>query len=201
MWQSYWNGLAVAAGLIIAIGTQNAFVLGQSLKREFHLSAATLCILCDALMICLGVFGLTRVLQQHPDALEAIRWAGVVFLVAYAGFAAQRAVRPNSLKQHEQRRLSRGAVLVTTLAVTLLNPHFYLDTVLLIGALGAQQIHPGAYAAGASSASALWFISLALGAAWLAPYLARPITWRLLDSAIAVLMLWIAYGLAFPAAA
>ncbi|MCJ8168707.1 LysE/ArgO family amino acid transporter [Atopomonas sediminilitoris] len=197
MWQSYWNGLGIAAGLIIAIGTQNAFVLGQSLKREYHLSAALLCILCDALMIVLGVFGLAALLASHPAILQAVRWGGVVFLLAYAGFAAQRALRPQALLQQGQQALSHGAVVLTTLAVTLLNPHFYLDTLFLIGSLGSQQAHPAAYAAGAASASALWFIGLALGAAWLAPWLARPLTWRLLDSGIALLMLVIAYNLAF----
>ena len=92
---------------------------------------------------------------------------------------------------------SRKAVLLSALAVTLLNPHVYLDTVLLIGSLGAQQTAPGAYVAGAASASLLWFSTLAIGAAWLAPWLARPATWRMLDLMVAVMMFAVAAQLIF----
>src|SRR5471030_2728383 len=156
MWQSYVNGLLVAAGLIMAIGTQNAFVLAQSLRREHHLPVAALCVACDALLVAAGVFGLATVLAQNPTLL---------------------------------------AVMLSALAVTLLNPHVYLDTVLLIGSLGAQQSVPGAYVVGAASASLLWFFTLALGAAWLAPWLARPSTWRILDLLVAVMMFTVAIQL------
>lgn len=189
MWQSYFNGMLVAAGLIIAIGAQNAFVLAQSLRREHHLPVAALCVLCDALLVSAGVFGLASVLAQNPMLLAIARWGGVAFLAWYGSQALRRALGPGTLAmQADAGPRSRKAVLLAALAVTLLNPHVYLDTVLLIGSLGAQQPVPGAYALGAASASLIWFFALALGAAWLAPWLARPATWRLLDFTVAVMM-------------
>jgi L-lysine exporter family protein LysE/ArgO len=196
MWQSYLNGLLVAFGLIMAIGTQNAYVLAQSLRREHHVSVALLCIVCDAILVAAGVFGLANVLAHNPTLLAVARWGGVVFLLWYGSKALRRAVSPHSLQQSDtDGQRSRRAVLLTALAVTLLNPHVYLDTVLLIGSLGAQQTEPGAYVAGAASASLLWFSTLAIGAAWLAPWLARPATWRLLDLMVAAMMFSVAVQL------
>lgn len=196
MWQSYVNGLLVAAGLIIALGAQNAFVLAQSLRREHHLPVALLCVICDALLVAAGVFGLAALLAQSPVLLGVARWGGAAFLLWYGAQALLRACRPQALAQAASTGMrSRRAVLLSALAVTLLNPHVYLDTVLLIGSLGAQQTVPGAYAVGAASASLIWFFCLALGAAWLAPWLARPSTWRLIDLAVAVMMLSIAWQL------
>jgi len=193
MWQSYFNGLLVTAGLIVAIGAQNAFVLAQSLQREHHLPAAALCILCDILLVTAGVFGLAAVLASSPLLLSITRWGGALFLTYYGALALHRAARPQALEGDTQRTpRSLRHVLLATLAVTLLNPHVYLDTVLLIGSVGAQQPEPGAYTAGAASASTLWFLLLALGGAWLAPWLARPMTWRLIDMGVATMMLLIA---------
>lgn len=199
MWQSYLNGLLVAAGLIIAIGAQNAFVLAQSLRREHHLPVAALCVLCDALLVAAGVFGLAAVLAQNPTLLAVARWGGAAFLLWLGVQALRRAIRPQALQQQDSGPRSRRAVLLAALAVTLLNPHVYLDTVLLIGSLGAQQPVPGAYALGAASASLIWFFTLALGAAWLAPWLARPATWRLLDLAVAAMMFAVAAQLVLHA--
>lgn len=200
MWQSYLNGLLVAAGLIIAIGAQNAFVLAQSLRREHHLSVAALCVLCDAVLVSAGVFGLAKVLAENPTLLAVARWGGMIFLTWYGAKALRRAIAPQAMADAGQTGpRSRRAVLMAALAVTLLNPHVYLDTVLLIGSLGAQQAAPGAYAMGAASASLLWFFTLALGAAWLAPWLARPATWRLVDLMVAVMMLGMASQLVFAA--
>ncbi|AKF50029.1 LysE/ArgO family amino acid transporter [Pseudomonas syringae pv. aptata] len=196
MWQSYLNGLLIAAGLIMAIGTQNAFVLAQGLRREHHVAVAMLCIVCDAILVAAGVFGLANVLAQNPTLLAVARWGGVIFLSWYGLQALRRACSRQSLEHSAAvGRKSLRTVLLSALAVTLLNPHVYLDTVLLIGSLGAQQGVPGAYVAGAASASLLWFSSLALGAAWLAPWLARPATWRMLDLMIAVMMFSVAFQL------
>ncbi|MGL4318515.1 MAG: LysE/ArgO family amino acid transporter [Pseudomonas sp.] len=198
MWQSYLNGLLVAAGLIIAIGAQNVFVLAQSLRREHHLPVAALCVLCDALLVAAGVFGLAALLAQSPLLLSIARWGGAAFLLWLGAQALRRALHPQALQQNrDSGPRSRRAVLMAALAVTLLNPHVYLDTVLLIGSLGAQQPVPGAYALGAASASLVWFFSLALGAAWLAPWLARPATWRLLDLSVALMMFAVAAQLLF----
>lgn len=193
MLQSYLNGLLVAAGLIMAIGTQNAFVLAQSLRREHHLAVAALCVVCDALLVAAGVFGLATVLAHSPLLLSIARWGGAAFLLWYGSKALRRAFSRQSL-QEGQRTEARSlkAVLLSALAVTLLNPHVYLDTVLLIGSLGAQQAAPSAYVAGAASASLLWFFTLAIGAAWLAPWLARPATWRLIDLLVAIMMFAVA---------
>lgn len=196
MWQSYLNGLLVALGLIMAIGSQNAFVLAQSLRREHHLPVAALCVVCDAILVAAGVFGLATVLAHSPVLLAIARWGGAAFLLWYGTLALRRAFSKQSLEQGGSLKVrSLRAVLLSALAVTLLNPHVYLDTMLLIGSLGAQQTEPGAYVAGAASASFLWFATLALGAAWLSPWLARPSTWRLLDLLVAGMMFSVAYQL------
>lgn len=195
MWQSYFNGLLVTAGLIIAIGAQNAFVLAQSLRREHHIPVAALCILCDILLVSMGVFGLAAVLAENPVLLQITRWGGVGFLLFYGAIALRRAARPQALEQANGGARSLRSVLLAALAVTLLNPHVYLDTVLLIGSLGAQQPEPGAYTLGAASASTIWFLILALGGAWLAPWLARPLTWRLIDLGVAGMMFAVAVQL------
>jgi L-lysine exporter family protein LysE/ArgO len=196
MWQSYSNGLLIAAGLIIALGAQNAFVLAQSLRREHHLPVALLCVLCDAALISAGVFGLAAVLAHSPLLLGIARWGGAAFLLWYGAQALLRAWRPQALEENgSEAQRSLRAVMLTALAVTLLNPHVYLDTVLLIGSLGAQQPSPEAYAMGAASASLIWFMSLAMGAAWLAPWLARPATWRIIDLCVALMMFSISWQL------
>lgn len=196
MLSTYFTGLFVATGLIIAIGAQNAFVLGQSLKREHHLSAAILCMSCDAVLIVAGTFGLGALLQEHSLLLEITRWGGVLFLLSYAALALRRASKPTALSVDLQPPRTRRAVILATLAVTLLNPHVYLDTVVLIGSIGAQQQLPGVFALGAVSGSILWFTALALGGAWLAPWLSRPLTWKLIDVGVACMMLSVAWGLA-----
>ncbi|GGC98587.1 LysE/ArgO family amino acid transporter [Halopseudomonas salina] len=196
--EGYLNGLFVAAGLIIAIGAQNAFVLGQSLKREHHYSAALVCMVSDAVLILAGVFGLAALLEHSTLAMQLARWGGVAFLVSYALLALRRAFSPQVLRADQQPMRSRRSVLLSTLAVTLLNPHVYLDTVVLIGAIGAQQRFPLYFAAGAVSASILWFTSLAVAGARLAPWLSRPATWRVIDGGVAIMMLIVAWGLARP---
>ena len=123
MWQSYVNGLLVAFGLIMAIGTQNAFVLAQSLRREHHLPVAALCVACDALLVAAGVFGLATVLAQNPTLLAIARWGGAAFLLWYGSQALRRACSKQSLQQGENQTVrSLRAVMLSALAVTLLNP-------------------------------------------------------------------------------
>ncbi|MFG6665653.1 LysE/ArgO family amino acid transporter [Halomonas sp. HNIBRBA4712] len=196
---SYINGLVMGLGLIVAIGAQNTFVLSQSLRREHPLPVALVCILCDALLIIAGVFGLASLLGQNPTLLALARFGGAAFLIAYAVQALARAARRDALTARQAAPRSLTAVLAATFAVTLLNPHVYLDTVLLIGSLGAQQVSPGAFAFGAVCASTLWFSALALAGTRLAPLLARPLTWRLIDLLVAVMMFAIALQLLFGA--
>ena len=191
--QSYTSGVLIALGLIMAIGAQNAFVVSQALRREHHLWVASVCVFFDVLLIACGVYGLAQILTSSPVLLTIARWGGVLFLSSYGALALQRAFRRNALETVIARPAqSLRTVLMTTLAVTLLNPHVYLDTVLLIGSLGAQQVSPSAYVLGAATGSLLWFFSLALGAAKLAPWLARPITWRVIDFLVALMMFSVA---------
>lgn len=196
MLHSYGNGLVIALGLIMAIGAQNAFVLSQALRHEHHLWVAGVCVFFDVLLVVCGVYGLAQILTNSAVLMAVARWGGVLFLSVYGALALLRALRKNSLAVAQERApQTLRMVLTTTLAVTLLNPHVYLDTVLLIGALGAQQVSPSAYVLGAASASVLWFFSLALGAAKLAPWLARPITWRVIDFLVALMMFSVALQL------
>ena len=199
LFYSYFSGMIAAAGLIMAIGAQNAFVLAQGLRREHHVSVALICMTCDAILILAGTFGLAALLLAHPLAMEITRWGGVAFLTVYALQALLRALTPRGLEAMGAPSRSRRAVLLSTLAVTLLNPHVYLDTMVLIGSLAAQHSLPLVFALGAASASILWFTLLALGSARLAPVLHRPITWRCIDLAVAAMMLAIAWSLAKPA--
>ncbi|MBU6954866.1 LysE/ArgO family amino acid transporter [Hahella sp. HN01] len=196
MWQSYFNGFSLSLGIIVAIGAQNAFVLAQSLKREHHFPVAAICALADLVLIAAGVFGMAALLREFPQIAEWARWGGMIFLSAYGAFSVKRAFYPGpGLEAEGAVKRNLGIVVATTLAVTLLNPHVYLDTLFLIGSVGAQQSAPAAYAAGAASASIIWFFGLAIAAAALSPWLSRPSFWRLVDGLIAVLMWRIAWGL------
>ena len=151
------------------------------------------------MLILAGTFGLAALLQAHPLAMEITRWGGVLFLLLYASQALWRALSPRGLEAMRAPARSRRAVLLTTLAVTLLNPHVYLDTMVLIGSLAAQHSLPLVFALGAASASILWFTLLAVGSARLAPVLQRPLTWRLIDLLVAGMMFTVAWSLAKPA--
>lgn len=188
-------GLASGASLIIAIGAQNAFVLRQGLRREHVLPIVIICTLSDAVLIALGVAGVGRLVQAAPAALEVVRWVGFAFLVLYAFFAARRAFRPERLvAAGDASRKTLAAAVLTCLALTWLNPHVYLDTVVLLGSLAAPHGDPGrwVFGLGAAFASVVWFSALGFGARFLAPIFARPVSWRILDAGVAVLMLVLA---------
>jgi L-lysine exporter family protein LysE/ArgO len=191
---TFFTGLGSAASLIIAIGAQNAFVLRQGIKREHVVPIVAICVLSDAILIAAGVAGIGVLVKNAPVALEIVRWAGFLFLVGYAIFAARRALRPETLTASGAVAGSLAAAVATCLAITWLNPHVYLDTVLLLGSLSASHGDPGrwVFGAGAATASVLWFSLLGFGARFAAPVFARPIAWRILDGAIAVLMLTLA---------
>ncbi|MEY9851373.1 L-lysine exporter family protein LysE/ArgO [Leifsonia sp. EB41] len=186
----YLTGLGSAAALIVAIGAQNAFVLRQGLRREHVLAVVAICVASDALLIAAGVAGIGTLVKAAPLALQIVRWAGFAFLVGYAVFAAVRAVRPTTLTAATSGGGTLAAAIGTCLAITWLNPHVYLDTVLLLGSLSATHGDPGrwVFGAGAATASLLWFVVLGFGARVAAPVFARPMAWRVLDAGIAVLM-------------
>ena len=187
------QGLLLSLGLIVAIGAQNAFVLRQGLRREHVGSVVAFCAVADALLITAGVLGMAQALGDRPALARALALGGAAFLAVYGWRALQRARQASALDVTESgQSLSRGAALAQAAAFTLLNPHVYLDTVLLVGSIGAQQAPPlqGWFAAGASAASLLWFSALGFGARWLAPWFARPRAWQVLDALIGVTM-WV----------
>lgn len=198
---AFGQGLALGLGLIVAIGAQNAFVLRQGLRREHVGSVVLLCAVADAVLIALGVWGMAQALGDRPTLALALSLGGAAFLAWYGWRAFGRVFQASRLQAAaEQPPLSRAAVLAQAAAFTLLNPHVYLDTVVLVGSIGAQ--HPPAaqwwFVAGASTASALWFSSLGFGARWLAPWFAKPRAWQVLDALIGmtmwVLALWLLRG-------
>ena len=174
--------------LIVAIGAQNAFVLRQGLRREHVLPVVLTCAVSDLALITAGIAGLGAVVTARPAAMTALRWMGAAFLLVYAALAAKRAWRPSALRTTDRAPATLGATLLTCLALTYLNPHVYLDTVLLLGSVAQQHPHRWLFGIGAAVASGAWFSALGLGAHRLAPLLSRPSAWRVLDGIIAGVM-------------
>ncbi len=198
-WHSYSTGFLASAALIMAIGAQNAFVLRLGLRGQNVLPVIVLCAVSDAILITLGVCGLGSVIAASPGLLAAARWGGAAFLVAYGVFAFQRALRPAgaALTADASSDVPVGRILVTALGFTFLNPHVYLDTIVLLGALGASQPAAGQvpFVLGSTTASLAWFLALGYGARGLAPVFANPLAWRVLDALVGALMLALALGL------
>jgi L-lysine exporter family protein LysE/ArgO len=193
VWPVFTQGLALSLGLIVAIGAQNAFVLRQGLRRE-HVGAVVLfCALVDALLIGAGVLGMAQALGDRPGLARGLAAVGAVFLAVYGWRALRRARDVQQLQaQSGGEAIGLAAALAQAAAFTLLNPHVYLDTVLLVGSIGAQQapmLQPW-FIGGASAASLLWFGSLGFGARWLAPWFAKPRAWQVLEALIGVTM-WV----------
>ncbi|WP_174525261.1 LysE/ArgO family amino acid transporter [Hydrogenophaga flava] len=185
------QGLLLCFGLIVAIGAQNAFVLRQGLRREHVVPVVLFCALADAALISAGVLGMAQALGRHPAFAQAMALAGALFLAWYGWQALQRARRASQLQAADGGPgRSRGAAMAQVAAFTLLNPHVYLDTVMLMGSIGAQ--HPeglrGWFIAGSSLASLVWFCGLGFGARWLAPLFAKHRAWQVLDGLIGLTM-------------
>ena len=183
--QAIGSGFGLGASLIIAIGPQNAFVLKQGLKREFVFTVCSICFACDATLIALGAGGFGTLVASSPILLSVTCWLGAAFLFLYGLHSFRAAFGPASILAAED---SPGfdalvKVVLTTLALTLLNPHVYLDTVLLLGGLAAQfqQQERLLFALGAMSASFVWFYGLGYGSRVLEPIFRKPMAWRILD--------------------
>ncbi len=191
IWSVFFQGLALSLGLIVAIGAQNAFVLRQGLRREHVGSVVLFCAAADAVLIMAGVFGMAQALGDRPDWARALALGGTVFLAWYGWKALMRMRNPDGLHAASGcESISKIAAVTQAAAFTLLNPHVYLDTVMLVGSMGAQQ--PTAlqwwFVAGAAVASATWFSLLGFGARWLTPWFAHPRAWRVLDGLIGLTM-------------
>ncbi|MFB2746312.1 L-lysine exporter [Aeromonas veronii] len=193
------QGFTIGLAMIIPIGAQNAFVLSRGIHRNHHLLTATLCSFCDLTLIAIGVFGGANVLAASPFGMALLTWGGVLFLGWFGGRSLLSAWRGKGEGLAESaQQMGAKSVLAMTLGVTLLNPHVYLDTLMLLGSLGSQvseSLRP-AFAAGAMLASLVWFYSLALGAAALAPWLARSRVQQGIDLLVGIIMLSLAMQLA-----
>lgn len=184
------EGFLLGGGLIIAIGAQNAFILRQGLLRSHVFILCLICSFFDTLLIAVGVAGLGTLIEQNDVLLKPVAIAGSLFLFAYAIIAARRAMNPQAMEVTAQKAPTLKVAIATLLAFTFLNPHVYLDTVVLIGSLSARfdGVDRLAFGIGASVASVVWFFSLGYGARWLTPIFASPLAWRVLDVIIAVVM-------------
>ena len=190
-------GFIASFTLIAAIGAQNAFVLRQGIRREHVLPVVALCTVSDIALISAGIAGVGALISAHPSALNIAKFGGALFLVGYGLLAARRAWRPSSLNPSQKAPARLIEVLVTCAALTFLNPHVYLDTVVLLGALANEhRDERWLFGVGAVTASAVWFFGLGLGARRLAGLFARSLTWRILDGLIAVMMLGLGVSLA-----
>lgn len=201
-WTVLAQGFSSTAVLIVAIGAQNAFVFRQGLRREHIMAVVAVCALSDAVLINVGVWGMGTAAATHPALALGARVFGALYLIVYAWRSLQRAWSPQALAvDAAHQRTPLAQVLGTTFALTWLNPHVYLDTVLLLGSMASPfaGMERAAFAAGASLASAVWFTTLGWGARWLAPLFATPQAWRILDAGIALLMLGLAALLLRPA--
>jgi L-lysine exporter family protein LysE/ArgO len=188
---AFLQGWLMMAGLIVAIGAQNALVLRHGLRRAHVGPVVVVCTLSDWLLIALGVFGLGAVIQSSPTLMEFFRYGGAAFLLFYGARAARQAWRGDgALTQAGGTGHGLRAALTSTLALTYFNPHVYLDTVVLAGTVGAQHgpADRVAFTVGAGLASLMWFVTLGFGAAAAARWLHRPAVWRAIDALVAVVM-------------
>ena len=200
-------GLGFGLSLIVAIGAQNAFVLRQGVRREHVGVVVAVCAASDAVLYAAGTAGLGALVTRHPGVVEVARWAGAAVVLGYGALAARRAWRGDEpgLEAAEPGAVADAGrrlrpVLLTTLALTWLNPHVYLDTIVLQGSLAASHGDlRWAFTAGAIVSSVLWFVGLGYGARLLAPVLSRPGAWRVVDGVVAAIMLVVAVSLVLPA--
>lgn len=197
----YLEGLALAAGLIMAIGAQNAFVLKQGIKRQYLFLTAFTCFICDSILIVAGISGFGAIFRDLPILMLVLRYAGAAFLIVYGIRSFINVFRPHVLIASLENDLSRSwfKTLMALLAFTFLNPHTYIDTVLILGSVGAErppnEILP--FIMGSLTASFLWFFGLTYGASLLSPVFKNPRAWQILDTLTGCIMLGIAATLLY----
>ncbi|GHB72749.1 amino acid transporter [Psychrosphaera saromensis] len=192
------KGLILGAGMIIPIGAQNSFILNQGIKRNHHILAATICIICDVLLISIGILGGGKLISSNELLMLFITIGGILFLLIYGGMSLRSAFRNqyHSVKASDKRP-NRKMIIATTFAVTLLNPHVYLDTIIILGSVGGtfEGDDRVAFALGTILASVLWFYALAIAAAKLAPWLSRSKVQQVIDIVVGMIMFVVAYSL------
>jgi L-lysine exporter family protein LysE/ArgO len=190
-------GFGFGLSLIIAIGAQNAFVLRQGLRREHVTAVVLVCTLSDIVLIVAGIAGLGALIQQAGWLLVVARIGGALFLLVYAFLSLRRAARPQALTANAAGSgMTLAAALSTALALTWLNPHVYIDTVLLLGSIGGTYGDDRWwFALGACLGSVVWFAAIGYGSRYLRPLFAKPMAWRVLDIVIAVIMVGLAASL------
>ncbi|WP_274584399.1 LysE family transporter [Neisseria leonii] len=198
--QAFFSGLMITGGLITAIGAQNAFVLKQGLLKQHVGLIVLVCWLCDVLLIGAGVYGMSTLISDNLYAQTALAAAGGLFLLAYGCKSARSAWLGNHVLQLEAVSHTpppAGKIVLATLALTLLNPHAYIDAMILIGgsAAGLPQAGKLHFLAGSLLASGIWFIAIGFGSRLMLPLFQRARTWRILDSLIAAMMLYLSYTL------
>jgi L-lysine exporter family protein LysE/ArgO len=197
MFSAALSGFLLGASLIIAIGAQNAFILRQGLLRQHVFILSLICALSDALLITAGVAGLGTLIARSPTLISVVTLGGAAFLFWYASVAFRRALHPEVLEAASSGNGNLKMAIGTVLALTFLNPHVYLDTVVLLGGLSArfEGASRAAYGAGAALSSFVWFFGLGYGARLLQPIFAKPAAWRVLDVLIGLVMAGIGLGL------
>jgi len=190
MYTAFFTGMATSAGLIIAIGAQNAYLLTQSVRKNHHMTIALICAIFDILLISIGVGGAGAAFASSPLLTKIAAWGGASFLFFYGFLSFRSAFRSNAMNVMQSADDSLKKVILTTIAVTVLNPHVYVDTVLLVGGISAQYEADGRlmFGIGACLASAMWFYLLASAGRRLAPFFAKPAAWRLLDGSVCLIM-------------
>ncbi|WP_224984266.1 LysE/ArgO family amino acid transporter [Geomonas agri] len=195
------TGFGLGASLIVAIGSQNAFVLRQGLKRQYVFAVCSICFLCDSLLIALGAGGFSSLVAASPRLMQATLWGGVAFLFCYGLRAFKSALTPGVIDPDRENEVASGLakVALTTVMLSLVNPHAFLDTVVLLGSLAGRYSGEARllFAVGAMSASCVWFYGIGYGARMLAPLFRRPMAWRVLDILVGCTMWTIAGSLAF----
>jgi L-lysine exporter family protein LysE/ArgO len=195
---AFSSGLASGLALIIAIGAQNAFVIRQGLQRQHVLTVVLFCAISDALLIAAGTAGLGRAIDSAPEILEIVRWFGVTYLIFFGLKSIRSAFRHNSLTLEQGAVASRKKIILTVLALTFLNPHVYLDTVIFLGSIANQfPAEKWLFSSGAMTASFLWFFSIGYGSKMAARFMVKVIFWKILDLAVAGIMFTLAAYLTF----
>jgi len=195
---AFSSGLASGLALIIAIGAQNAFVIRQGLQRQHVLTVVLFCAISDASLIAAGTAGLGKAIDSAPEVLEIVRWFGVTYLIFFGLKSIRSAFRHNSLTLEQGTVVSRKKIILTVLALTFLNPHVYLDTVIFLGSIANQfPAEKWLFSSGAMTASFLWFFSIGYGSKTAARFMVKVIFWKILDLAVAAIMFTLAAYLTF----